>query len=283
MVVWSGSNWQDILQALPAEKIVSTLRRFAFSTSLLLVVMLICEAVSRVDLRRYLTRNFGTDLLYRFFYNGGIYMGLLYGPLAHVVRPHLAFLDLGIVHRMPLAAGLLTYWLTMDFLNYWTHRFQHTRYWWRFHSIHHSQTMLTFTSSHRFHVLDQLLAHAVAFLPVLILGAPVVAWLPYSFLLSFIDATHHSGLTWTLGPLRHVLVSPIFHTVHHSTDAAHCHRNYSGIFSFWDHLFGTGFDPQAPPTRLGIVGWEVPESFLAHFLAPFRRAASTGAIPPRPE
>ena len=85
MRIWSGSNWLDLLQALPAEKVISTLRTFAFSTALLFVAMLACEAASRVDLRRYLTRNFGTDLLYRFFYNGGIYMGLIYSPLARVV------------------------------------------------------------------------------------------------------------------------------------------------------------------------------------------------------
>ena len=283
MFLLSGTNWMDLFQNLPTDKIVTTLGRFAIVTALLFAVMLVCEFINGVDFHRYLTRNFLTDLLYRFFYTGGVYTALFYSPLLNLARVRLAFLDVEIVHRMPLAASLLVYWLSLDLLNYWVHRFQHTRFWWRFHTIHHSQDVLTFTASHRFHVVDQLLAHVLSLTPALVLGVPIVAWIPYTFLLSFIDALHHSGLTWTLGPLRFILVSPVFHGVHHSTEATHCHRNYGGIFVFWDYLFGTALDAKERPARAGLDGWNVPESVIDHFFAPFRRLTYPGATPPRPE
>ncbi len=283
MLLLSGLVGIELSQTLPVAKIVATLESFALMTSAMFVAIVACELVNGASLERYLTRNFATDLLYRCFYSGGVYPLLFYSPIADLAQTHLAFLDLQVLLRMPLAASLAVYWLSLDFMNYWLHRLQHTRFWWRFHSIHHSQEVLTFATGQRFHVLDQLVPHIIITIPALILGVPVVVWLPYTLTLTFINAIQHSGLTWTLGPLRYVLVSPLFHGVHHSTEASHCHRNYGTMFVFWDYLFGTALDVKERPAHVGLDGWKVPESVIDHFFAPFRRRTYPGATPPRPE
>jgi len=53
------------------------------------------------------------------------------------------------------------------------------------------------------------------------------------------EAIQHSHLPWRFGPLYYVFASPMFHSVHHSVSAEHHDRNFGGILSIWDFLFGT--------------------------------------------
>ena len=47
---------------------------------------------------------------------------------------------------------IVTLILMADFIGYWSHRLRHSnRYLWAFHTIHHSQTMLTVVTNYRFH------------------------------------------------------------------------------------------------------------------------------------
>ena len=39
--------------------------------------------------------------------------------------------------------------------------------------------------------------------------------------------------------LEHVFCSPAQHQIHHSTDPRHHDRNFGGLLSLWDWLFGT--------------------------------------------
>jgi sterol desaturase/sphingolipid hydroxylase (fatty acid hydroxylase superfamily) len=43
--------------------------------------------------------------------------------------------------------------------------------------------------------------------------------------------------------LEWVLVTPRYHRPHHSLDPACRDTNFSAMFSFWDRMFGTYFDP----------------------------------------
>jgi len=54
----------------------------------------------------------------------------------------------------------------------------------------------------------------------------------------------HTNLRVEIGPLRHVLMTPAFHRVHHSA-TVHRGKNLAPIFPFWDHLFGTFVDPRS--------------------------------------
>ena len=236
-----------------------------------MVILAVFERRAGVDLSQYASRHFVTDVIYRIAFS--VYVVLAYTPFSLAVRAAYPGLNVALLNRSPLWFAIPAYLVIFDFLSYWVHRMQHTRLWWRFHRVHHSQEHLTFATGYRNHPIDQLFAHAVTFVPLLLLGAPSVAWLPYSILFAVVDATHHANLPWRFGWARKVLVSPVFHATHHDLDVVARDRNFGGLLSIWDFLFGTALDAEARPARTGVEGWRVRESWWAHLLSPFRRDA----------
>lgn len=254
---------------LPVADLASDLGAALKYYGLFFVVLYLVEWRAGQDLSRYRSAHFLTDLAYRVYFS--VYIVLLYLPVTEAVSGRWPTLLLGALNEAPLWIGVPAYLLAFDFLSYWIHRAQHTRWWWRFHRVHHSQEQMTFATGYRNHPIDQIFAHTVTFLPLMLLGAPALAWLPYSLLMSFIDATHHANLEWRWTPVRKLLVSPVFHAAHHSTDPRYYDTNFGGVFSVWDFLFGTASDVSERPESTGVVGWQVKESFFAHLLSPFRR------------
>ena len=67
------------------------------------------------------------------------------------------------------------------------------------------------------------------------------------------ELADHSRIPWRFGVLHKIVVSPVFHSFHHSVDPAHHNKNFSGLLSVWDHLFGTAvIDDSAGPSRFGL-------------------------------
>ena len=251
---------------------VASLRHAILVSSALFVVIFCLESLARADRSRYRTRNFLNDVGYALFYQGGIYNILFYVPLMSILAPRLSVFELGIVTRLPLpsVAVYVLYWLTVDFMGYWLHRLKHTtRFLWAFHSVHHAQTRLTFLSSHRNHVVDQLISNIVMFVPLALLGVPTEVWMPLYFLQQFNEGVQHSELDWRYGPLYRFLVSPVFHAFHHSTRSEHYTGNYGKILSVWDYAFGTAVAGERP-RACGIEGLDVPETIQGQLLAPLQ-------------
>ena len=55
----------------------------------------------------------------------------------------------------------------------------------------------------------------------------------------FHSAFVHANLSWSLGPFRYVLATPIFHRWHHTSREEGGNTNFAGTFPLWDILFGT--------------------------------------------
>jgi sterol desaturase/sphingolipid hydroxylase (fatty acid hydroxylase superfamily) len=236
----------------------------------LFLVIVLFEAISRVSLKRYMSRNFLNDLLYGLFYRGGAYTLFVYEPFFNSLRPKLAIIDLHLLGGIPSYWSLPIYFLVTDLLGYWIHRLQHTRFFWPFHSVHHSQQTLTFVTFYRFHFVEEFFANAAAIIPLLLLGAPPKVWLPISFLQWFLQAIQHSELNWRMGPLYRAIAGPVFHSIHHSPDPKYFNKNFGMAFSFWDFLFGTAVDAPDRCRNYGVAGLNMPETILGQFLMPFR-------------
>lgn len=239
--------------------------------TLLMLLLMILERRSGVSIEQYASRHFVTDVAHRIAYI--IYAAVLYTPVSEAARVACPMLDVAWLNRSPLWFAIPVYFLIFDFLGYWIHRLQHSSFWWRFHRVHHSQEQMTFATGFRNHPIDQMLAHVLTLIPLLLIGAPTVSWLPYAVLLAFVDASHHANLPWHFGWARKVFVSPVFHATHHSVDPLVRDRNFGGLFSMWDFLFGTAVDAERRPDRTGVEGWRVTESWWAHLWSPFRRGA----------
>ena len=240
-------------------------------------IFVLIEARQQRDLSRYRTRHFFNDIAYTLLYQGGIYNILVYAPLFALAAPKLAFLQLNAVGKLPPALSIIVYWVTVDFAAYWIHRMQHSvPYLWAFHSVHHTQTRMTYLSSNRNHVLEQLYVNIVMLVPALLLGMPAKLWMPLYFIQTFFEHAQHAQLRWTYGPLHRVLVSPAFHLMHHSTRPEEYNGNYAKILSVWDVVFGTFVRSDRLPAEYGVTGMDVPEQLVSQFVHPFRVIAATG-------
>jgi len=234
--------------------------------------------------RELLSRRVRTDAVYTVFYVGGFYAFFIAGPayrlLTGVVERHAPFLQLHLLAHLPLYAQFFVASVTMDGVLYWTHRWMHRSHWlWAFHSVHHSQQELTALANFRFHLGDVFVRGLAQFIPGLLLGVPAYVWLPTVWIQVALDCLAHSGLGWGYGPVGSLLVSPGFHRVHHSADPAHYNRNYGMTYSFWDRLFGTAAARPEAPSRYGVPGLGVPETFTRQLAFPFLFLA--GAVPSR--
>jgi sterol desaturase/sphingolipid hydroxylase (fatty acid hydroxylase superfamily) len=216
-------------------------------------------------------RNFRQDVLYALFYQGGFYNVLLWSALANAMQDRLAFLKFEILAGLPGPVHWVLYWLCVDFLTYWWHRWLHTsRFLWAIHSVHHTQREMSFISSYRMHPLEQLMQNIIMVVPLLVMGIPTFRWLPLVALMAVLEGVQHSALNWGYGRGYTLLVSPRFHALHHSDDPRHFNRNFSKILSVWDFAFGTGVRADARPERLGVEGLPVPRTMVGQLLAPFR-------------
>jgi sterol desaturase/sphingolipid hydroxylase (fatty acid hydroxylase superfamily) len=246
--------------------------------------------------RRYLSARFRTDLTYMLFTVSGLYTVLCWKPLSDVlevvVRDYAPSFRLSLLGNVPTALHFALFTVMVDFARYWKHRWTHASpYLWRFHSIHHTQQELTFLTTYRFHALDLLLDNVITFTLALLFGMPIALWLPVSLAFSWYAWLQHSDLDWSYGKLDQVLVSPRFHSVHHSTAPEHSDRHFGLVLSLWDRLFGTAVREPRRPTAYGVLGLRMPESFLAQLAFPFRgyrgdsdrgACAQSGQAAPRP-
>jgi sterol desaturase/sphingolipid hydroxylase (fatty acid hydroxylase superfamily) len=241
------------------------------------VVIYFFERRSGADGSRYLTRSFLNDILYTLFYRAGFYNIFIYAAFANLLGPRLDPLRIDLLASLPPLASGIAYWITVDFIGYWIHRLQHrSRFLWAFHSIHHAQERMTYLTSFRIHPGEQIIANLIMFVPLLVLGVPTRFWIPlYVAQLGF-ELVQHAELPWRYGRLYPLLVSPVFHSLHHSPERRYHDMNYGKILSVWDHLFGTALKNVPRPIRTGVEGMQVPETLAGQLLAPIRALREPG-------
>jgi sterol desaturase/sphingolipid hydroxylase (fatty acid hydroxylase superfamily) len=237
----------------------------------------VIETLSGASRQRYATRGFLIDAAHCVFYAGGFFTFLVYNPLISLIRPPLAVLDVGILSTLPPLVAYFLYFVYFDFFSYWWHRALHqSRFLWAFHSVHHSPPVLTGVTSLRRHVVEIALASVLTYVVILPLGAlttniwPILSIL---WLVRILESVHHAELNWKFWPVRHIVVSPVYHSLHHSSDPAHYHKNYAIILSVWDYLFGTAAEPVARPRTYGVDGMGLQETFTSQLFTPFRNFA----------
>jgi sterol desaturase/sphingolipid hydroxylase (fatty acid hydroxylase superfamily) len=234
--------------------------------------------------------------------NPGLYTDLLYVVIVPFVAPYMrmslmigvaALLSgfvsageiagyfehgLGPLGRLPFWGQVGVYIVASDFMLYWAHRLFHGAALWRFHAIHHSAEQVDWTTAYRFHPVNLWLGPFLATAIMLYLGVSPAVLL---FLVPFDTTTAafvHANLNWTLGPLKYVVATPVFHRWHHTTLDQGGNRNFGSMFSLWDVIFGSFYmPPDALPSRYGIDEDGCPQGFFQQLIHPFRDLAATAA------
>jgi sterol desaturase/sphingolipid hydroxylase (fatty acid hydroxylase superfamily) len=172
---------------------------------------------------------------------------------------------------LPFWGQAAVYFGASDFLLYWTHRIFHGATMWRFHAIHHSAEEVDWTTAYRFHPVNLWLGSFLVTAIMLYLGVSPAVLL---FLVPFdtaLAAFVHANLNWTLGPLKYVMATPVFHRWHHTMPEAGGNTNFGSSLAIWDVLFGTFRMPAGElPKSYGVDEAGYPQDFLGQFVHPFR-------------
>jgi sterol desaturase/sphingolipid hydroxylase (fatty acid hydroxylase superfamily) len=236
---------------------------------LLFLIIYLIERFYKAPTSQYKSRNFLHDICYWFYIRSDLHRILFMATLFNVLGSHLRFLEIRSFQSVPVVLRWLLYFLLAEFLAYWIHRWQHTsRVLWAFHSIHHSQEQLSFATSERSHPIDVFVSNTLSFVPLLLLGQPVKEWLPLYYVMEFLIAIEHSEIPWRFGPLGKIVVSPGFHSFHHSIKPEHHNRNFGRMLSIWDYLFGTAVCDQTRPRVFGLQERKMP-TLISQLFSPF--------------
>jgi len=169
-----------------------------------------------------------------------------------IVRPNIEDLIPGI-ERNGVAAFVI-FMIVIDFVEYWTHRLQHSlNAWWALHSLHHSQRQMSFWTDDRNHLLDDVLTSAVVAMVALAIGVASNQFVLIIVLTRMIESLSHVNARLHFGWLgNRLLVSPQYHRLHHAIGVGHEGRyrgvNFAVLFPLWDIVFRTadftqGFQP----------------------------------------
>ena len=168
--------------------------------------------------------------------------------------------------------------LALDFSSWLVHFVMHkSRFFWRFHLIHHSDNSVDVTTGLRHHPGDSLLRGVFFMLLIFISGAPMYSVMIYQTLVVITTAFTHANIS--LPPkldkaLSFIIVSPNMHKVHHHWKQPYTDTNYGAVFSIWDRLFGT-FETLDPKSiRYGLDRYypnEKDEDLVALLKKPFQK------------
>ena len=275
----------DLLSTLAYQLgvMASNTTRALLTMAVLFIPIWYLERRQGSDTSRYVRRHFAHDVAYFLFYDSGAFRVLGAALIWGAVQNQLTFMRLGLLEGLPIVVVGFLYLVILDFIAYWLHRAEHSvPFLWQFHSVHHAPEEINFLTSNRVHPLPKLMWGTVDVILLILLGVPPTMWLPFTLVRAFLVSVQHAELDWSYGRLYPILVSPVFHRLHHSRDRRDFDSNYSQLFGIWDYLFGTANLARTPPTAVGVEGLPPEPTLIGQFWGPFRRIARSGIVPEPP-
>lgn len=146
--------------------------------------------------------------------------------------------------ELPLWLYALIGLLLLDLIGaYLAHLVQHkTKWMWRFHLIHHTDTWIDTTTANRHHPGESVIRFVFTVAAVLISGAPMWLVFLYQSLSVVFSQFNHANISLPEKLdyfISYFIVSPNMHKVHHHYVLPYTDSNYGNIFSVWDRIFGT--------------------------------------------
>jgi sterol desaturase/sphingolipid hydroxylase (fatty acid hydroxylase superfamily) len=166
------------------------------------------------------------------------------------------FLSFGYAQPETLEVGTMVACIILvDFFYYIFHRIHHSfSLLWTLHSVHHGDSTFNMSTAFRVSWAEQAYIVLFFFIPLFGIGFhPTPIFLAYTFLIFYQFLCHSQYLTFPRF-LEYVFITPHSHRIHHSQVMEHQNSNFGGIFSIWDHLFGT-YVRDIPSFTPGIAGY----------------------------
>ena len=170
----------------------------------------------------------------------------------------------GYVAQLPTGVRVVVVYvvalLFFEFGHYWAHRLQHhSKLLWQFHKVHHYSRQLNWLTGARTHPIDAVVAGTFSAIAVglalslvteydgsswgQIFSAAREHWWFWPLMVLPLTAGRfgHSHIPISFGWADYIFVSPALHIVHHARDAELHDRNFGGVLSVWDWVFGTAY------------------------------------------
>ncbi len=228
-------------------------------------------------------RDFWLDAFYMFFnffifaiFISGFYNALevLFAEFG-LTQKSFALID---ISKYPDWAQLLTFFVIIDFVQWFTHVLLHRyEFLWRFHKVHHSVKEMGFAAHLRYHWMENILYKPLKVFGVMILGGfePEQAYIVH-FIAIAIGHLNHSNIKITWGPLKYIFNNPVMHLYHH-VKALPEGKNYGINFgislSLWDYIFKTNYIPEESGTiELGFPDEDTfPKTFFGQLVYGFKK------------
>ena len=166
-----------------------------------------------------------------------------------------ALLPASLLHWMgdrPWWVQVLLALVLAELWGYWAHRLAHSvPLLWRFHRVHHSIEHMRWVSAHRQHPIDVIWTVAGANLPAFALGVDLRPLAAFILFERCYTVFLHANLDCSYGCAGRFIASPRFHHWHHDAGETGQQRNFAGMFSCLDWIFGTYHPPDRPPEKFG--------------------------------
>ncbi len=233
---------------------------------LIIVVLRTWERFNPAEKQERLAPATKADIFYTLFHRLGIFHGLIFIALSGFffeidsVLHDFRFDRLNVENWWPGVTTIpwvsfLFYLVLLDFVDYLYHRASHAiHWWWQLHALHHSQTVMTAWSDNRNHVLDDIMRAVVMAFFALLFGVSPGQFIALVALSQFIQSWQHANIKVHLGPARYLLISPMYHRMHHAVGYGHeatgkpgvlggC--NFGILFPWWDMALKTAIFPKA--------------------------------------
>ena len=237
---------------------------------LIIVILKTWEHFSPAQDQRSDSKQSHSDIFYTLFHRLGIFQGLMFVFLSGFffqidsVLHDFRFDRLNVeswwpsITSIPLVSFCI-YLVLLDFVEYLYHRASHHfHWWWQLHALHHSQTAMNAWSDNRNHILDDIMRAVVFSFFALLFGVSPGQFIYLVVLSQFIQSWQHANIKVDLGIFKYVLISPLFHRMHHAVGYGHEAKgkpgvlggcNFGILFPWWDMLFNTViFTKTAYPT-----------------------------------
>jgi sterol desaturase/sphingolipid hydroxylase (fatty acid hydroxylase superfamily) len=161
--------------------------------------------------------------------------------------------------------------LLYDFCYYWVHRTGHEiNIMWASHVVHHSSEEFNLSTGLR-QSSTGFLFRWIFYIPLALLGYPIQVFVVVGLIDFLYQFWVHTQLVGKLGWLEYVVVTPSNHRVHHGQNDYCIDKNYGGVFSFWDRMFGTYADERDDEKpvygiRKPIESWNPLWANLQHYV-----------------
>jgi len=227
-------------------------------------------------------RDFWLDAFYMFFnffifsiIISGVYdlLSKLFGDF-NITTKSLALFDLSL---WPVWGQLLTFFIILDFVQWFTHVLLHRySFLWQFHKVHHSVKEMGFAAHLRYHWMENILYKPLKTFGVMILGGfePEQAYIVH-FITIAIGHFNHANVKITWGLFKYIFNNPVMHLYHHAFTLPQGKQgvNYGISLSLWDYIFKTNYIPEDSGTiEIGFEGdVDFPKDFIGQNTYGFKK------------